>query len=217
MPNPFTIFIEKLSRAATKTWKQIKRVFKNKQPSDPFLRTVKIFSSHANGYVEFKMRLDTGCEIHNLITLQAVHKLHLFDNTTIHNESICTCLNGEQLMSMGTLILRWKGKRFRKIFTTIFHVINGDSLPWDVILGAEAIREYSILKFAGFGGARPILPKKSREKKAYLTTRKREHNEKAATNDAKVDADIKAKEEAARQTKSNTDGFSSGSPGVNRS
>jgi hypothetical protein len=30
MLNPFTLFIEKLSRAATMAWKQAKRVFKNK-------------------------------------------------------------------------------------------------------------------------------------------------------------------------------------------
>jgi hypothetical protein len=114
------------------------------------------------------MRLDTGCEVHNLITLQAVYRLHMSDNMTIHNESICTCLNGEQLISMGTLVLRWKGKRFRKIFTTLFHVINGDSLPWDVILGAETIDEHCILKFAGFGGASPILPKKTKGLKSGL-------------------------------------------------
>ncbi|KAH8651867.1 hypothetical protein BGZ60DRAFT_420408 [Tricladium varicosporioides] len=108
------------------------------------------------------MRLDTGCEIHNLITLQAVHRLHMSDEVTGDSEPICTCLNGEQLISMGTITLRWKGKCFRKIFTTVFHVINGDSLPWDVILGAETIHEHSILKFAGFGGANPILPKRTK-------------------------------------------------------
>ncbi|KAE8450288.1 hypothetical protein EG329_006716 [Mollisiaceae sp. DMI_Dod_QoI] len=160
------------------------------------------------------MRLDTGCEVHNLITLQAVHKLNMSDNIIIRDESICTCLNGDELMSVGTIVLRWKGKRFRKIFTTVFHVINGNSLPWDVILGAETIHEHSILKFAGFGGAGPILPKKTKEEKAYAATRKRERDEKAAANDAKVDADIKAKEEATRQTRSNASSSSSESSGA---
>ena len=115
-----------------------------------------------NRYVEFKMRLDTGCEVHNLITLQAVRKLHMSENIITHDEPICTCLNGEQLISMGTLVLRWKVKGFRKIFTTVFHVIDGDSLLWDVILGAEAIRKHGILKIAGFGGAIPVLPKKTK-------------------------------------------------------
>jgi hypothetical protein len=105
------------------------------------------------------MRLDTGCEVHNLITLQAIHRLHMYDKMIVHSEPICTCLNGEQLTSMGTLALRWKGKRFRKVFTTVFHVIDGDYLPWDVILGAETIHEHGILKFAGLGGACTILPK----------------------------------------------------------
>ncbi|KIM97199.1 hypothetical protein OIDMADRAFT_57834 [Oidiodendron maius Zn] len=174
-------------------WKQTKR-----QSSDPFLKTVKIFSSHVDDYVESKMRLDTGCEVHNLITLQVVNKLHMFDEVTVHNESICTCLNGEELISMGTLVLRWKGKRFRKIFTTVFHVINSDPLPWEVILSAETIEEHGILKFAGFGGVSPILPKKTREEQAHSTARERERNEKVASNDTKFDADIKAREQAAR-------------------
>ncbi|KAH8593913.1 hypothetical protein B0O99DRAFT_688343 [Bisporella sp. PMI_857] len=190
-------------------WKQTKRVFKNKEPGDPFLKTVKIFSSHINNYVESKMRLDTGCEVYNLITLQTIHKLHMSDQVDICCEPICTCLNGEQLISMGTLVLRWKGKRFRKIFTTVFHVIDGNSLAWEVILGAETINEHSILKFAGFGGASPILPKKKKEEKAHAAARKQERDKRAAANDAQVDADIRAKEEAARQARSNGDGSSS--------
>ncbi|KAH8592646.1 hypothetical protein B0O99DRAFT_597082 [Bisporella sp. PMI_857] len=162
------------------------------------------------------MRLDTGCEVYNLITLQTVHRLHMSDKVIIYSEPICTCLNGEQLISMGTLVLRWKGKRFRKIFTTVFHVINGDSLPWEVILGAETIHEHSILKFAGFGGASPILPKKTKDEKVHATARKQERDRKAAANDAKVNADIRAKEEAAWQTRSNADGSNPGSSGVNR-
>ena len=171
------------------------------------------------------MRLDTRCEVHNLITLQAVHKLHMSDNVIIHNESICTCLNGELLISIGTVVLRWKGKRFRKIFTTVFHVINGDTLPWDTILGAETIYEHRILKFAGFGGTTHVLPKKTKgmytlrsshsyysktntwitEEKSKAVIKKREQKENAVANDVKVDANIRAKEEAARQSRSNID------------
>lgn len=108
------------------------------------------------------MRLDTGCEIHNLITHQAVHRLQLSQEIAIRNEAICICLNGQQLISMGTLDLCWKGKSFRKIFTTRFHVIDNDFLPWEVILGAETIHEHRILKFAGFAGATIIMPKQKK-------------------------------------------------------
>lgn len=104
------------------------------------------------------MRLDTGCEKHNLITLKAVEKLKKSQDISICYQSICTCLNGEPLVSTGTLSLCWKGKSFRKIFDTLFHVIDGD-LPWDVILGAETIHQHGILKVAGFAGACLILPK----------------------------------------------------------
>lgn len=55
------------------------------------------------------------------------------------------------------------------------------------------------------------------EEKARAIARKGERNKKAAANDAKVDADIKAKEEAVRQIRSNTNGSSSGSSRVSRS
>jgi hypothetical protein len=77
----------------------------------------------------------------------------------MEEQSILTCLNGNELVSLGTIELRWKGKGFRKIFRTTFHVIGGDVLPWEVLLGAETIQKHSILKFAGFGGT-AVFPKK---------------------------------------------------------
>lgn len=77
------------------------------------------------------------------------------------HESNVVCLNGSSLSSVGTITLRWKGKRFRKIFTTTFHVFDGQSTTWQVILGAETIVEHGILKFAGFAGQSVFtLPKK---------------------------------------------------------
>ncbi|KAG9228432.1 hypothetical protein BJ875DRAFT_477476 [Amylocarpus encephaloides] len=187
--SPFTLFVDKFSRATTVAWKKVKRAFKDKEPSDPFLKTVKIFSTPLDCYVDSKMRLDTGCEVHNLITLDVVRRLHLSDKVIIHSEPIFTCLNGEQFISTGAIVLRWKGKCFRKIFTTVFHVVNGDSLPWEIILGAETIREHSILKFAGFGGSTPILSKMTKGEKAQADSRKQEHKKEAAANDAKVKAD----------------------------
>ena len=81
------------------------------------------------------------------------------------------------------------------------------------------------MKFAGFEGATHILPKKTKgidtprslysyysktntwitEEKLKATVKKREQEEKAVANDAKVNADITAKE-AARQSRSNMDG-----------
>lgn len=109
--------------------------------------------------MELKMMLDTGCEVYNLITWDAVNTLQLADEIISQTVNISTCLNGEPLSSIGTLVLRWKGKSFRKIFTTTFHIIDGVSLPWDVILGAKTIQEHGILKFAGFAGSKHILPK----------------------------------------------------------
>lgn len=98
------------------------------------------------------MRLNTGCEVHDLIASEVVTQLKLENEIVSSKEDICQCLNGEQLTSIGTITLRWKGKRFRKAFDTTFHVIHDAVLPWQVILGAEKIHEHGILKFGGFGG-----------------------------------------------------------------
>lgn len=136
-----------------------------KEASNPFLKTVKIFWSETET-MDAKMILDTGCEAHNLISYQVIDDMHETQNIILSAQPICICLNGENLVSMGTVILRWKGRGFRKIFQTTFHVIEDNGLPWQVILGAETIRRESILKFMGFGG-RTILPKKTKGKKPY--------------------------------------------------
>lgn len=107
------------------------------------------------------MILDTGCEAHNLIAYRVIVDMSLVKDIILSSTPICICLNGDTLISMGTIILRWKGRGFRKVFETTFHVIEDNDLPWQVILGAETIRKESILKFMGFGG-RTILPKKTK-------------------------------------------------------
>ncbi len=97
------------------------------------------------------MILDTGCQEHNLISRELVDRYELWDYNSSDEQLIGTCLNGNDLLSMRTVELRWKGKRFRKIFHTTFHVVDGDTLPWEVLLGGKTIQEHGILKFAGFG------------------------------------------------------------------
>ncbi|CAG8978640.1 hypothetical protein HYALB_00009456 [Hymenoscyphus albidus] len=109
------------TRALTMTRKSIKKTLLKKDSHDPFLRTVKVQSEDPTRYVDFKMRLDTGCEVHDLIASEVVAQLNLKDKIEINEEAICDTLNGEQLCSIGTIRLHWKGKRFRKIFDTKFH------------------------------------------------------------------------------------------------
>ncbi len=171
------------------------------------------------------MKLDTGCDIHNLIAKHIVEELLMSDFVKSYEdrEAICTCLNGEDLQSIGTVMLRWKGKQFRKVFTTTFHVIDGDKLPWDVILGGETINEHGILRFAGFGGSSYILPKETKgmwlsnkrfavtnlpttEEKEKRAARKREQEKKAAENSAKVDATDKAQGKAQEKAQKSNSG-----------
>jgi len=153
----------------------MKRLFKNKARSfyllmlpdtnmvysqedgDPFLKTVKV-SDLTNGSFEsfriLKMKLDTGCEAHDLVSSQAIRKLGLMAMIKFDRRPICVCLNGQELISVGTVELQWKGKSFRSIFSTQFEVIEGEVLPWDIVLGAKTIEKHGILKFCGFGGRR---------------------------------------------------------------
>jgi hypothetical protein len=52
--------------------------------------------------------------------------------------------------------------------------------------------------------------------KSQTSTLKQERNKEAAANDANIDADIRAKEERTRQTKSNANNSGSGNSRVNR-
>ncbi|KAG4439976.1 hypothetical protein IFR05_004550 [Cadophora sp. M221] len=201
-------FFEHAIRAGTIWLKKFRRAFKVKEQGNPFLKTVKIFSVHLNTHIECKMVLDSGCDL-NMISARTLRDLLMFEYMDENPDDLCVCLNGGNLSSIGTITLHWKGKQFRKIFTTTFHVIDGDSLPWQVILGANTIVEHGILKFAGFGGRRiPVLPKKTKEEKKERSKRHDKHREEAAKNDAKVDADVLQREEAARQERAATDSSS---------
>ncbi|TVY20320.1 hypothetical protein LARI1_G002094 [Lachnellula arida] len=145
------------------------------------------------------IQLDSGYDGDGgLITYEAVKEhLELDDSVIPSEELVCLCLNGQELRSKGIITLRWKGEGFRKVFKTTFHVIEGEFLPFQMLLGAQAIHEHGILKFAGFGG-RAVHPKKSTadaqdiEEKSIEKNRREEHRKKAAANDKKVSADKSA-------------------------
>ncbi|CAG8955527.1 hypothetical protein HYFRA_00009480 [Hymenoscyphus fraxineus] len=176
--------------------------------------------SRASGhYRDVKMQLDTGCQIHDLIPFEVVADLQLEKQITFNREEICLCLNGEHLSSIGTIEIRWKGKGFRKIFHTKFHVIEGTFLPWQVILGAETIDRHGILKFGGFAGGRSFLNKEKEgkyswdheiEDKANRPAREEEHRKKCEKNDAKKAAHKKKKDgdnDAGKRKESSSNGY----------
>jgi hypothetical protein len=151
----------------------------------PFIKDVKILNPTNDTYVDARMGLDTGYEGEGLITYEAVRDLlDMTDIISPVDESVCVCLNGEELRADGKIILRWKGESFRKVC---------EMLPWQIVLGANVIRDHCILKFMGFGGKRPLLCKRSAEERAKDSVRKKEHIEEAAANDARVAAHKKGK------------------------
>ncbi|KAL3425098.1 hypothetical protein PVAG01_04379 [Phlyctema vagabunda] len=163
------VLYERLVRDSVVLQKTLKHFFKSKEDGDPFLRTVKLGIPGSLTYFDAKMKLDTGCEAHNLISLELIYELGLLGHVRVTEEAGCICLNGEELDFIGVITLQWKGKKFRKIFTTDFYVVGQDLLFWQVILGAETIHQHRILKFAGFGGWRPVLPKESKSKSLHFT------------------------------------------------
>jgi len=107
--------------------------------------------------------LDAGCHAGDLITWDVVAALGYTDHVRLHNEVIGMCLNGYPLRSIGTIDLQWEGLGFYKVFETSFHVVEGYSLPWQIILGAETCSRNSLLLVGAFGGTkRQVLPKKGK-------------------------------------------------------
>ncbi|KAL2071857.1 hypothetical protein VTL71DRAFT_13092 [Oculimacula yallundae] len=158
------------------------------------------------------MTLDTGCDF-DLISSQTLRDLSMSDKMDRNPQSICICLNGGQLSSIGTITLRWKGKRFRKTFITTFHVIDDSSFPCQVILGADTITENDIVKFAGFGGRKiPVLPKKTREEANDEARRKDRYSEETAANGIEVDEDIRRRAAVVFRQRIMTDDSSSSRP-----
>jgi hypothetical protein len=134
----------------------------------PFVKPIQVSIPGRKEYTDMMIQLDTGYDGDGLITYEAVKEhLELTNSMIPSHELICLCLNGQELRSKGDIVLRWKGEGFRKVFMTTFHVVDGEFLPYQMLLGAKTIREHGILKFAGFSG-RAIHPKKSISECVYI-------------------------------------------------
>ena len=131
-----------------------------------FTRTIEIVeSTSAVRSNKFKAVLDAGCHAGDLITSDVVTALNCMDKIQSCNEVIGMCLHGDGLKSIGTIVLRWEGVGFYKIFETRFHVVEGDSLAWQIILGAETCAAHNLLTVGAFGGSkRQVFSKKDKSK-----------------------------------------------------
>jgi hypothetical protein len=122
-----------------------------------------VYNPRSQCFSEAKLKLDTGMDKHNLISRRLVEDLELTAFICEQEEDICTCLNGQPLKSTGHITIKWKGKGFLKIFTTLFYVVEEYDPAWEILLSAETIFNERILAFQGFGG-RPIITKKRKGK-----------------------------------------------------
>lgn len=109
----------------------------------------------------FKGILDSGCEGGDLISEEVISALDLWSEVECRHEVIGTCLNGSDLVSVGTIVLRVNGLGLCKIFNTRFYVVAGESLSWQVVLGASTCANHHLLKVGAYG-LRVVQPKKSK-------------------------------------------------------
>jgi hypothetical protein len=186
---------------------------------DHFTRTIRACDPATTHEArEFKAILDAGCDAGDVISLQVVSDLLLWDKVQLCDKVIGVCLHGHELKSVGTIVLRWEGKGFYKIFETRFHVIQGDSLPWQVILGAATCAEHHLLTAGAYGGRRQILPARPKgepvqvqvsivkprlillAERAEHAIRKAEFEKEAAANMVRVNDDKKKKQAARIQS-----------------
>jgi len=109
--------------------------------------------------------LDAGCHVGDLITSNVITALGFMDRVQPCDEVLGICLNGSLLKSNSTTTLRWQGVGFYKIFETYFHVVEGDFLAWQIILGAETCATHSLLTVGGFGGSKhQVFQRKGKSK-----------------------------------------------------
>lgn len=132
-----------------------------------FTRTVQIVELSSSHYRNnnFKAVLDAGCHVGDLITSEVITALGFMDRVQPCDEVLGICLNGSLLKSNGTITLRWQGVGFYKIFETCFHIVEGDFLAWQIILGAETCATHSLLTVGAFGGSKhQVFQRKGKSK-----------------------------------------------------
>jgi hypothetical protein len=100
----------------------------------------------------FKGILDGGCAVGDLISEEVVSGLNSWSEVEFDHKVIGTCLNGDDIHSIGTLVLRVDGEGLCKILDIKFYVVPGDSLPWQVVLGASTCAKHHLLKVGAYGG-----------------------------------------------------------------
>jgi len=73
-------------------------------------------------------------------------------------------------MFISTIVLRWEGVGLYKIFESRFYVVQGDSLTWQIILGAKTCATHNLLTAGAFGGSkRQVFYKKEKSKEMMKT------------------------------------------------
>jgi hypothetical protein len=106
-----------------------------------------------------KAILDSGDEVGNLITEECIVALGLSSKVERDDKVIGRCTCGRNISSTGTLVLQLNGDRLSKLLELEFFVVRGDSLPWELFIGAESCYTYHFLKPGIFGTV--VAPKMS--------------------------------------------------------
>lgn len=108
--------------------------------------------------------LDSGCHAGDLITSECVASMRLTDKLQRCEKIIGVCLDGHYLRSIGSINLQYHIAGTYRINSSYFYVVEGESLPWQMILGVESCLKYFLLAPGAFGTSRHILLKESKRK-----------------------------------------------------
>jgi hypothetical protein len=99
----------------------------------------------------FNAVIDTGCDGGDMVTPEVVSSLGYTSKVQICYKVIGICLNGHELRSTGTVSLKWHVIGSYKFVESRFHIVEGDSLPWQIVLGANTCNKYELFTVAAFG------------------------------------------------------------------
>ncbi|PMD62035.1 uncharacterized protein K444DRAFT_718773 [Hyaloscypha bicolor E] len=191
-------------------WKNIKAKWRlsgkrrhvgKEESHEMFTRTIQILEPTSNLQAQqFKAILDAGCYAGDLITFDVIITLGCIDKVQLCDEAVGVCLNGSMLRSIGTIVLRWEGVGLYKIFESRFYVVQGDSLAWQIILGAKTCATHNLLTAGAFGGSkRQVFYKKEKKDSAEDAARIEKYKKDVADNAERVERDKAARAAAKAQ------------------
>ena len=98
-----------------------------------------------------------------MITSEVVSSLGYTSKIQSCDKAIGICIDGHEIRSAGVVNIQWHVVGGYHIVESWFQVVEGESLPWQIVLGAETCIKYHLLTVGVFGKVQ-VPHKKSKSK-----------------------------------------------------